>query len=219
MNGQLTLLNLMEGIRVWRKKQVKDPIHWPSDFHNRDYQELRDLLAGDLDNYWWECTVDVLVSWKATRGRMPVAKIIASGQELLPDLKIGYERILRATEGEEPTLDNSSWTALKSLFDTASEIKNRLMKEDSPVFGSKLCHFIFPSAFVPVDREVLGFQGNAYPAFWQECQRQWVECKPATQADLVETLKRAMGAQPVEHFPWCTKITELCLIGCRPPHD
>ena len=82
----------------------------------------------------------------------------------------------------------------------------------SPVFASKLCHFIFPSAFPIADRAAVGVAAN-YDKHWARCRDLWLGCNAREQ--LIAKLKQAIAEPVTPGYPWATKITELCLIGSR----
>jgi hypothetical protein len=104
-------------------------------------------------------------------------------------------------------LKTTSWTQLKALYSIAHAIKG----VSSPVFGSKLCHFLAPDAYIIIDRDVVGLETDEYNDYWHYCHEQW---KSASSKDeLKSTLQAAMPTEAVLYFPWSTKITELCIIG------
>ena len=203
MNGFVTKANLQAGIGGWKKE-------WPADFHNRLYSELLQLRQNGLDSKWWQEIVDVLSDWKAMR---PKSKewINERGLERLTQLNEQYNLILMGNDNREPDLAAVDWEQLVALFNSAASIKNVA----SPVFGSKLCHFIFPSAFPVVDREFVGIRGG-YEVHWFCCKAHWIECEE--KEELMEILKRAINPPILPGYPWATKITELCLIGRSSSH-
>ena len=85
----------------------------------------------------------------------------------------------------------------------------------SPVFASKLCHFILPSAFPVVDGEAV--QGSAIPYvdYWERCRACWTGCRE--KRELRAELRDRMSSEPIVSYPWSTKITELCWIGVAHP--
>ncbi len=198
----LTIDNLKVGISVWRNKP-----RWDQDFHNSFYEKLYQNRAGGLNREWWDGIVDDLSNWKAIRP-YPKEDIHKRGLDYLPNLQKEYLRVLDLSGIGEPNLEICSWETLRDLFGVAADIKETM--PFSPVFASKLCHFIFPSAYPVVDRQVVGLSGS-YSKYWHYCQGQWSAGK--IKYDLVEHLKFEIGAEIFEHFPWSTKIVELCMIG------
>lgn len=198
----LTIDNLKVGISVWRNKP-----RWDQDFHSSFYEKLHRNRVGGLNREWWDRIVDDLSNWKAIR---PYTKedIHKRGIDYLPSLQKAYLRILELSGIGEPDLEISGWETLKDLFGVAADIKETM--PFSPVFASKLCHFIFPSAYPVVDRQVVGLSGS-YSKYWRYCQVQWSVCK--VKSDLIGILKLEIGAHIFMQFPWSTKIVELCMIG------
>jgi hypothetical protein len=207
MDNILTLININAGIEKWQERG------WPNDFHNSLYDNLRkDLHDSDLNEEWWCLVVDKLAQWNATR---PLSRdrVRENGICLLERINAEYDYIVKTSE-REISLATASWTTLSRLFTVASKIKQ--LKHPSPVFPSKLCHFIFPDAFPVMDRLAVGI-GTRYEEYWLDCSRQWKTCP--TKAELIHTLRDIIEhdspGRLVNHFPWSTKITELCVIGAK----
>ena len=108
-------------------------------------------------------------------------------------------------------IENAEWKDVSTLFDLTQRIKG----SQSPVFASKLCHFLFPSAFVVVDWTLTGCAGRPYGAFWAEAQHAWLRLSISHRRRLVEELRRAIRQPGSGRYPWATKIVELCIIGAR----
>ena len=166
-----------------------------------------------MNTTWWSPTVDDLWAWKAIR---PLTKgaVLARGQSNLQHLQSEYARIQSILGNRIPSLSNLSWKDVDALYHVASKIKN----VNSPVFGSKLCHFIMPDAFPVIDRniikkakKVIGASALSYGHYWQFCKSQWVSC--AARAQLVQTMQKAIGPNIFVHYPCAAKITELCISG------
>lgn len=132
-------------------------------------------------------------------------------------------QVITGAPGNQPSMDlaTAEWSMLADLYETARLIKG----VQSPVFPSKLCHFILPNLYPVIDRAVIGLD-SSYQAYWRYCQHQWLSC--TARNDLIDRLKKVIveGTMPRQgapagevaaQYPWSTKITELCLIGSRVP--
>lgn len=207
MTNVLNNKNLQKGIDLWYTTT------WPRDFHNNFYQDLHLRRQHGLNTQWWSPTVDDLWRWKAIR---PLKKgiVLARGQNNLEHLQRGYAGVQGILGNRTPSLSNLDWKDVANLYHIVSRIKN----VNSPVFGSKLCHFIMPDAFPVMDsnmieklREVTGVSAHSYQDYWQFCKSQWVGC--VAQDQLVRTMQKAIGPNIFLHYPYAAKITELCLSG------
>jgi hypothetical protein len=209
MSCLLTEANLDAGIDYWRNTKTK----WEPDFHNAIYKKYyeKQQLNG-LDEAWWKFMLDELGppprGWSAIR---PKRKdyILKRGLERLVQLQTARDRIFRAIEPQRPGLENTNWALLRELYLCAKSIKN----VDSPVFASKLCHFIIPNTFPIIDGEAIGFQNNDYSRYWDFCRCQWLDCQ--VKEKLQSRLRMSIGNEIVDCYPWSTKLTELCIIGNR----
>jgi len=207
MTNVLNNKNLQKGIDLWYTTT------WPRDFHNKFYQDLQLRKQHGLNTAWWEPTVDDLWRWKAIR---PLKKriVLARGQNSLQHLQREYARVQGILGNRTPSLSNLDWKDVANLYHIASRIKD----VNSPVFGSKLCHFIIPDAFPVMDsniiekfEEVTGVNAHSYQEYWQFCKSQWVSC--VARAQLVLMMQEAIGPNIFLHYPYVAKITELCLSG------
>lgn len=198
----LTIDNLKAGIGAWRKKP-----RWDQDFHNIFYENLLRYRTSGLKQGWWNRIIEDLSNWKALR---PFSKehMRRRGLDFLPDLHNEYKKILMTCGDEEPNIETITWEVLSGLFGLAADIKETIYF--SPVFASKLCHFIFPNAFLVVDNEMVSISGS-YSSHWYYCQAQWINCN--VKNDLVRILRQEIKGEVIEHFPWSTKIVEICFIG------
>jgi len=208
MTNLLNNKNLQAGMQIWYIQTT-----WPRDFHNQFYQDLHRRRQHGLDTKWWPPTVDDLWRWKAIR---PLTKgiVLARGQNNLQHLQREYARIQSILGNRIPSLSNLAWEDVADLYHIASQIKN----VNSPVFGSKLCHFIMPDAFPVIDsniikkcKKVIGASAHSYEAYWRFCKSQWVGCIARPQ--LVQTMQKAIGPNIFLHYPYAVKITELCISG------
>jgi hypothetical protein len=122
--------------------------------------------------------------------------------------------ILACTKGAEPTIETVPWPVLEPLFDRAVGLKPT--KYPSLVFGSKLCHFILPAAFVVVDNVLTGVPGS-YAPHWLRHRELWLGCETREKLKtyLGDKIRKLSSCEPGDDYPWATKIVELCLIGSR----
>lgn len=202
MNNILTTTNLVAGIVKWKKKNK-----WDRDFHNNLYKELRLLKANGLNGKWWAGVIDHLSSWRAIRP-YPKLEIYERGKGYLGELQKKYLTVLELTRNEEPDNEITSWETLSGLFRIAAKIKYTM--PFSPVFASKLCHFIFPGAYSVVDSDFVGINRD-YKQHWVFCSTQWNDCR--VQQELISVLHSEIRGEVFEYYPWSTKITELCIAG------
>jgi hypothetical protein len=206
-NNILTTQYLNAGISRWRENPK-----WDQDFHNSLYKDLHRIKSRGLNQDWWRKIVDHLWNWRAIR---PYTKeyISQRGIACLSDFQEEYTAILDANQSAEPSLETISWEKLSGLFGIAAGIKDTM--PFSPVFASKLCHFVFPGAFPVVDRAMVGISSK-YVDHWHYCREQWVE--GALREDLILILKNEIRGGVFVSYPWSTKIVELCVIGKQVVH-
>jgi len=192
---------LRAGIREFLRHK-----NWPRDFHADFYARQRRRRAAGLTEEWWSRTVGELSRWRAIRP-LSRAEVRRRGLRVLSRLDEAYE--LLPAEGTE--FGEAKWNDLSELFDVTSSIKVTL--RPSPVFPSKLCHFIRPDLYVVVDREATGVS-ERYEQSWTECSTAWRAAAPI-HAALCRQLTKAAGVPLPPTYPFATKITELCMIGTR----
>lgn len=202
MRNLITIQNFNTGIEVWTQKK------WDSDFHNSTYRILSNLKQNGLGEHWWIEMVNILWSWRAIRP-LPKSEIILRGKAYLAELQGEYNSLLARTEEKKPSIENTDWKALQNIFRVASKIKN----VKSPVFASKFCHFLLPNVFPVIDQEVIGINNMTYENYWHFCQTQWLQSNEKTK--LTEILKGRIGDTVVDDYPYCTKVTEICIIGSK----
>lgn len=197
--------HLRAGMRRWRKWDS-----FPKDFHNSFYRQQEDCLASrGISEPWWKSQVDVLFAWKALR---PLGKEVMTrrGLERLPRIRREHDRLLHRNR----SLADAEWCHLEPLFEVAREIKG----VESPVFASKLCHFLVPNGYVVIDRAAIKSTTNDYVEYWRTCRDLWRDC------DSKSFLKKRLRSEIVKvsqkervfsGYPWAVKITEICLIGAQ----
>jgi hypothetical protein len=196
-----TRTNLNAGLDVI-KRFAQDYPAWV--VNARDMRE-----CGLTGGTWLDWATEELARWRAWR---PMSK--ADGKDNLrecaSDLQDQVDAILQRCGQAEPTFETVEWRHLSGLFAIAFSIKSTA--SHSPVFASKLCHFIFPAAFPVVDGELLGGAAS-YPVYWHGCRGLWLECEEKDA--LKRVVAEEIGINLLDDFPWATKTVEWCLIGER----
>jgi hypothetical protein len=205
MSGSTTnfvkLENLQLGIERFQRR-------WPmeADFHNAFYQRLLEATYAGITTNLWANLVDTLALWKAIRPRSK-ADIWTRGCQRLPDLQRERTTILDRHSGHTLDLSVATWGEVEALFTVAMWIKDVA----SPVFASKLCHFLLSDTFPVADRAMIGIHATTYQAYWLRCQDGWVRCE---QKDILKReLQQVMSTVAIANYPWSAKITELCAMG------
>ena len=146
----VNLDNLRSGIGRFQRR-------WPmeADFHNAFYQRLREATYAGITTNLWANLVDTLAAWKAIRPRSK-AEIWTRGGQRLPDLQRERTTILDQHNGHAPDLLVATWGEVEPLFTVAVWIKDVA----SPVFASKLCHFLLSDTFPVADRAMIGIHAT-----------------------------------------------------------
>jgi len=197
----LTIDNLRRGMQDW----VSRP-RWPRDFHASLYPTLARLQYDGLSPEWWHPIVNHLADWKAIRP-LSKATIVQTGMPLLASLTVEKGAIIQSSRPRPPSLDTCNWDQIAGLYDVAQSIKGA----STPVFGSKLCHFILPDVFAVIDGDFIGV--SPYRAYWERCKEEWISCQD--RQPLVAVVSACIQSSDASSFPWTTKITELCIAGSR----
>ncbi|TSK08556.1 MAG: hypothetical protein FPO08_04410 [Geobacter sp.] len=178
------------------------------DFHNNLYCRLEEHRGRGLDHEFWNFLVDELAKWRAIRGRPEHTKraIRDAGLKLLPDLKYCFYRLAGKVTNELPTIETLVWSDVEPLFEVAAQIK----KVSSPMFASKLCHFLVPSAYFVTDGELVKPEWNEYRHYWENCQASWLAQSEKEALKNALLMRMPVNCIPCSTYPWQTKITELC---------
>jgi len=208
----ISLAEFSAGAIWWR-----DKTSWPYDFHNSDYPVLAAQNPnGRFDVAWWAEVQPRLTSWKAFR---PVPREVVAANFLA-----NAADLTRAWEGScAPYLDTDiadpavSWEAVRAF----PEVVFRLKPTRSPVFASKLCHFLLPKVFPVVDGLALGGHSMTYEAYFKQVKDTWAVTPEEVRSGLITELKNLVessdGSPLDPAFPIVTKIVELALIGRNHP--
>lgn len=201
---------LEEGMR-WRREEKPD---WSKDFSSSTvYEKIYRERPDQLDEEWWRSQVNRLAKWRAMRSRKSgntKDEITSRGRKLLPTLDKHYQSIKAKAGNAEPSLDNMQWRDIDPLFDVMGQIK----QSSTPVFASKLSHFIFPRTFIVIDNQATGvfpyeILWCGLPAIWQNFQDK-EEAKQMLAAEI-----RKHTPSICANYPFETKIAELWLIGYK----
>ncbi len=198
----LTLTDLKAGISWWLSGDK-----WPHDFHNTVYYELYDLRRNGLSDDWWGKTVDRLWDWRAIRPYTK-AEIKERGLQFLTDLQRMYLDIRAQTE-DEPVFLNFIWDQIRGNYEVLAKIK----ASNTPVFPSKLGHFIFPKLFIVMDHKATGTED--YEVFWRSMHKAWNSFNEKEEAKkiLSEEIVKHSAKTVHKQYPFEIKIIELCNIG------
>jgi hypothetical protein len=201
----VTLENLRRAIEsvfiyVERKGQSRRG-EW--DFHNDFYSQLENWRNQGLSEDFWTFLVDELWNWRAIRPKSK-HEIFEEGIREFSNLKHCFEKLTSQVDKGQPSIEFLGWDDVSPLFDLAFSIKDSRM----PTFGSKLCHFLFPSAYFVSDNTLVKKGWKNYSNYWEDLQAEWL--KSPDKESLEEELRRNIPGSPCDSYPWPTKITELC---------
>ena len=176
---------------------------WPNDVdvRNATYNDIYNARAQGVTEAWWEATVERLSQWKANRG-CPKDLIYNRGIERLERIRQLYQQLIAAGE---PCITNSQWSDIEPLFIIVSEIK----QTRSPVFASKMCHFLFPKLFIVVDNQATGV--GHYELFWRGLKDAWSAFEQRQEAENI--LLRTIQDGRHQNYPVETMIMEICTTG------
>lgn len=205
----VTMANLEGGIAEFRRR-------WPgeSDFHNRLYQEL--IVKREAGQLTWSRLVDELSAWGALRTSISgqnTSWYLERGEKPFRYMLVLVNQIQSAHAGHDPDITETHPEELLEMFEVAIGIKGT----SRPMFASKLCHFLMPSAFPVADEKMLGISTiEGYWRYWQRCAEGW-RASEKNEA-LKARLRHAMNTTPFERYPWAAKIGELCHSGMRQQH-
>ncbi len=191
---------LQKGIQKWRSNT-----NWDQDFHNRFYLKLNRL--GPLTPSSWYSLVDELISWSAIR---PVPKdvITRNGLAVISKVNAAISNLGMKYNLQVADISAVNWQEIADIFLISNAIKN----SSTPMFGSKMCHFLLPNLFPIYDSQIGESIGTSnYEAYWMICRQGWKEC--TEKEHLKNFLASKIGKSIIPTYPWTTKITELCCLG------
>ncbi len=202
----INLDNLRAGLD-WQRENS-----WEKDILNALYYDIYSVRSSGVTLEWWTATVDRLIKWNAHRPNINRTEIAKRGEARLEAIADQYGRLAKSTT--EPTITDVDWEDLAPFFEIASEIKP--VKNGSPVFPSKMCHFLFPKLFIPMDNTATGIADH-YGKWWQDMKAEWIGYKDKEEAKKI--LKEAIiSDKPLLcWYPLETKIIEISQIGRNHP--
>jgi len=202
LNQRATPVNL-ENLRIGIRKR-KALAQW--DDHNNLYMELERWRRRGIDENFWEFLLRVLGQWKAFRPK-PKEAIRQEGIRKLGELRLRYNELAGRCSPNSLCIESLVWNDVSSLFNLAYSIK----AVGPPTFGSKVCHFLFPSSYFLWDNKLIKPEPEwkeNYKTYWEDLLNEWV--KATDKESLKKELGRHIYDKPCASYPWATKIAELC---------
>ncbi len=196
-NAIVNKQSLARGLQNW----FTHP-NWPRDLHSQFYMELNQMFANGLTLSCWDSLVDILWDWRAVRPKTK-AYIRERGVPVLGLINQHIEHI--RDRCLVPSISNVDWAEVSPLFEVAGSIKG----VSSPVFASKLCHFLMPDMFPVIDNEFIGVNGT-YQDYWLMCKKLWEMLDDKVKNELIDELSKYVPRSNRRVFPWATKIVEIC---------
>jgi hypothetical protein len=211
----VSLENLEAGIKWWKGGQR----NWGADLINSEYKAIFDSKSAGISEEWWAATVDRLWNWKAIRAPKPPntkEAIKTGGTERLNTIAVLFESV-RSLIQPEPSITDVCWDNIEQLFKLSCEIKRPNGRIGSPVFASKMCHFMFPRIFPVIDNLATGIFD--YEFYWRGMKDEWVRFKQKEEAQAI--LKSSIETLEPIHplYPFETKIIEISHIGYTHPEE
>ena len=192
---------LNQGIAYWRRT------NWPQDFHNAFYQHIAKIRADGLFNQqWWDAFLPILRQWRAHRPRSS-AYLTARAQNRFDSLNNSWNQNIVPVIGQD--IEAIEWLSIAPFVRLVAEIKN----VRSPVFSSKLCHFLAPHIFPVVDNAAMGNPFDSYETYFNAGRQEWCETDNDTKGILTDLITNEIGPNMVLNYPVKCKVIELCLIG------
>lgn len=192
---------LQQGIEYWRQTK------WPQDFHNRFYRHLAGIRGlGLFSMEWWEALLPILRQWRATRPRSSEYLTKRAQNRFLALKEIWKKNIIPV---EEQDIETIEWQTIASFVQLVAEIKN----VQSPVFSSKLCHFLAPQIFPVIDSKAMGNPFGSYESYLNTARQEWRESNHQTRDSLIDLITNEIGSDLNPDYPLKCKIIELCFIG------
>lgn len=197
------LEELNQGIAYWKNTK------WPQDFHNQFYQEIAAIRQahGLFNQGWWDAFLPILRQWRATRPRSS-EYLTERAQDRFGDLNnIWNQDIVPVIEKDIETIE---WKTIDRFVRLVAEIKN----VQSPVWESKLCHFLAPHIFPVIDNVAMGKSFEWYEEYFETRRNEWNESDDNTRNVLTNRISDEIGHNTITpNYPVKSKIIELCFIG------
>lgn len=201
----LTIDELKLGIEYWQEST-----NWPRDYHAAWYQTCLPAIQptnGVFDRRWWDRCWPVLQHWRATRRGGGRALMTRRAEERFDALRTAWSEAVAPHLSQD--IAELEWHQIERLPIIAAQIKN----VGSPVFSSKLCHFLAPNIFPVVDNKAMGNPFRSYQDYFTTGRSEWFQTDHVTQRSLVEVLTLSVGRPLPAVFPLKCKLIELCMIG------
>lgn len=194
------------GIAFWNRRG------WSADLHNSFYVKHVPAMRpvdGRFDLDWWNRVWPTLRGWSATRRGGSRTSMTQRAEQQFPTL----ERLWRDNVSRHISedIDAVQWSDVSEFAAHVSYIKG----VSSPVFTSKLCHFLIPQVFPVVDNWAMGNPYSTYGEYYQTAQSMWRKTDADTKNLLVSRLANLVGPEMDPLFPTACKLVELHLIGKR----
>lgn len=213
--SHFTMDDLENGIAIWERKAIT--AEWPRDFHNAMYviDDMRRCEEPFSQRWWIDFVMPRVGTWRAYRPATK-ADIERWAFECLSEMKASYETCV-APFVDTP-FDQLRWEDVAAFTEVVARAKRNVYGgvQASPVFRSKVCHWIAPRLFPVADQEVLGIN-SPYEIYWKEVQKAWaaipLEIRETMIARLSEEIRRNSRHAVADNYPFEVKIVELCRIG------
>jgi len=203
---------LVDGLAFWDSRR-----DWGADLGNAEYEAwVAENPHGDFTLDWWKPFLGRLNRWKATRGPDSGDVLTSRFAACAADLGRVW------TDTCEPLLDvditSVTWDQVSDFATLVATIKPT--RSNSPVFGSKFCHFLLPRVFPVVDNEGLGNRWSTYERYFCHVQDTWAATADADRSAMITTITdriSATGASVYSGYPFVNKLVEIRLIGRQHP--
>jgi len=198
----VNLENLRIGIRK-KKNKWKD--------HNELYMDLEQYRLQGITEKFWGYLFGTLKGWQALKPKSmeEIGEIYKEGIEKLPELENRYNNLSQFGDPSRLSIESESlkWEDVSPLFELAQSLKGMR----PPTFGSKLCHFLFPSVYFIWDNNLVKADSKwieNYQTYWEDLRTEWR--KAEDKESLKQELRRHIRNEPCASYPWVTKISEIC---------
>jgi hypothetical protein len=209
------LNDLEAGISIWGRKAISS--EWPRDFHNEMYvtEDMRHSTQPFTRSWWSKFIMPRVGTWRAYRPATK-ADIERWASTELGEMAYAYEHCV--VPYLETPFEELNWDDLKMFTEVVARAKRNSAGgvQASPVFRSKVCHWIAPRLFPVADQEVLEIS-DPYETYWKQVQREWAAIPMATRHELIQRLSEEIARYSrydvADHYPFEVKIVELCRIG------
>ncbi len=90
-----------------------------------------------------------------------------------------------------------------------SKLVSQIKDVRSPVFCSKLCHFVAPTKFPVIDNAAMGLPYRDYGTYWMFVRREWCETSNEERQRFEAELKAEIDDELTPNYPLACKIVEI----------